>query len=141
PARALALRTEDAIGPTALRSELRAHALGWQHRAATETGSPSARHRADRHILLSFRFEDVEHHAWRLVSGPLDPRLQRPSAVRLLAQPERAHERDFGTAVRCLALYRACPEVGDGRRSVGLCGVNLSEFLFRPSLDLCPNAA
>ena len=46
PARAAALRIEDDIGPTTLRSELRAHALERQHCAATEAGGPGTRHRS-----------------------------------------------------------------------------------------------
>src|SRR5262249_44496229 len=124
-----------------LCSELRAYALGWQNRTTAEACRLRTCHCPGGYFLPRLRLENLERHARRLAPGPLDPRLQRPSAVRLLAQPERAHQRDFCAAVRRLALHRACPEVGDGRRTVGIWRVQLGEFLFRLPLDLRSDAA
>ena len=68
--------------------------------------------------------------ALRLENLELDPRRAPPSgltnlvpqrtlAVGLLAEPERAHQRDLRTAVRRLATDGPGPKVGDGFRAVG----------------------
>ena len=63
----------------------------------------------------------------------------RPFAARFLAQPERVHERDLGPAVGRFALHRSCPEVGDGRCTVRILGVEIDQLLFGLLLDLFPD--
>lgn len=70
---------------------------------------------------------------------PLGPgirhELERDGAVCLLGQPERADQWDFRAAAGAFALDGARPEVGDGRRAVGVRRVELGQFLLRFVLD------
>ena len=91
PARAAAICVEDDVGPAELRRELRPHLYGRKHRAAREASRLRTRHRTAGHIFLRLRLEDLELDARRRARGPNDSVLQSPPAVRLLAQPERAH--------------------------------------------------
>jgi hypothetical protein len=61
--------------------------------------------------------------------------LQSHRAVGLLRQPEGADERDFRAAAGAFALDGARPEIGDGRRAVGVFGVEFGKFLLGFLLD------
>lgn len=67
--------------------------------------------------------------------------LERPPAIRLLAQPEGAHKWNFRPAVRGLAAHGPGPEVGDGCRAVRMLRVEVGQLLLRLPLDLRTDAA
>ena len=51
-------------------------------------------------------------------------------------QPEGTHERNLRAAVGRFAAHCPCPQVGDGRRAVGVFGVEFSQLLLGFGLDL-----
>ena len=113
--------------------------------AAARAGGGAAFHRAVELRVFDFGFRVVlVHPAAALLDDDLEVHalgpgagheLQGHGAVGLLGQPERADERDFRAAAGAFALDGARPEVGDGRRAVGVFGVELGQFLLGLLLD------
>ena len=56
-------------------------------------------------------------------------------ASRLFTKPERPDERNFCAAAGSFALDGTRPEIGDGRRAVGVLWVELGQFLLGFALD------
>ncbi len=137
-------RIENNVRPATLRGQLRPYPLRRQHRAAVEAGGPGAAHRAFGDLFVAFRLEDFEsdRSAW---SDRSDGWIRRhspqcPPAVRLLAQPERPHQRNLRPAVGRLAPHRPRPEVGNRCGAIWILRVELGQFFFRTLLDLPAHA-
>ena len=133
---------EDHVRAASLRRELRPHAPGWHHGAATETGGLGTRHGAAMHFPIRSRLEHVVLDTRRRSWGVLDPRAQRPLALWLCTQPERGHQRYLCPAVRRFAAHGSRPQVGHrGSRHRNRGGVQVGQFPLGFPFDLTADLA
>jgi len=126
----LPLASKTGIRAAALFAQLHAHPFDRQHPFACRAGRITSCDGSARDLLLALRLEDFRLDIARLTFGPSHFIFKGSKSARLLAEPERAHQRNLGAAVRRFASDGPRPQARDGNGSIRIGRIILREFLF-----------
>jgi hypothetical protein len=132
---------ENHIGAAALLAQLDPHSLDWKYSFARWACRITACDRPKRNLLFILRLKNLEPHIRMVPFRALNPVSHRTKLACLLTEPKRTRKRNFRAAVWRFATHRSRPQVRNGRRTIRVGRIVLSEFLFGVLLYLTADPA